>query len=123
VPRRATRKSLVAYGGAFFIFAILTFVKNFSFSSKVWLYPSETAAWHFASVPKEESEQIKKMFGANARGFGSLRVEATIGKTKWRTSIFPDKRSGTYLLPLKKKVRNAEGVYEGDSVKIILKIV
>lgn len=80
-------------------------------------------AWHFLHVPKKESEEIKKNFGKNKRGFGSIRVEATLGKEKWQTSIFPDKKSGTYILPLKIEVRRREGIRAKDTVSFSLKIV
>ncbi len=57
------------------------------------------------------------------RGFGSVRVEATIGKTSWKTSIFPDSRSGTYLLPLKASVRRAEDLVDGDEITFALSVV
>lgn len=88
---------------------------TYKIKSKVWLYPG-MSGWHFLTVPKKESEAIKKVHGKNARGWGSLPVTATIGKTSWRTSIVPDSKSGTYLLPLKAAVRRTEGIDAGDSV-------
>jgi hypothetical protein len=95
---------------------------KFSFKAELWRWPGGTAAWHFVHVPKELSEKIKKKFGANARGWGSLPVSVTLGKSKWKTSIFPDKKSGTYLLPVKAGVRKAEGVYDKDMIKVTLQI-
>ena len=95
---------------------------NFKFSAKVWIYPGMKGAWHFLSVPKKESAQIKKIFGALAGGWGSLPVDATIGKTNWKTSIFPDKKSATYILPLKSEVRKKEKIAEGDTAPCIIKI-
>lgn len=91
--------------------------------SKVWLYPGTTAAWHFVTVPKKESEKITKEFGAMKRGWGSLPVSVQLGETNWNTSIFPDKRFGTYLLPLKAKVREAENVFAGDIISFSLIIL
>lgn len=90
--------------------------------SKVWLYPG-MAGWHFLTVPKKHSDEIKKKFGANARGWGSLPVTVTIGKTSWRTSIFPDKKAGAYLLPLKAEVRRKEKLADEDEVSYTLVIV
>ena len=95
---------------------------NFTFKTKIWLYPGAQAAWHFVSLPKELAAEIKSGFGKSARGWGSLRVEVTIGKTTWKTSIFPDKKSGTYLLPLKADMRKREGVKAGDEVSVHIKI-
>lgn len=95
--------------------------RSFKIKAKVWLY-SGVNPWHFASVPKKASEEIKKNFGKFAKGWGSLPVLVTIGKTTWNTSIFPDKRSGTYLFPLKVDVRKKEDIWEGDIVSISFKI-
>lgn len=89
----------------------------YSFHTKIWVYPGP-AAWHFASVPKTISAKIQKKFGMKTRGWGSLPVEVSLGKSKWETSIFPDKRSGTFLLPLKAAIRKAEELYEEDKIKI-----
>ena len=88
---------------------------HFKIKSKVWLYPG-MAGWHFTTLPKKQSETIKKTFGAMKRGWGSLPVAVTIGKTTWRTSIFPDKNSGAYLLPLKADVWKKEKIHASDMV-------
>lgn len=89
--------------------------------SKVWLYPG-AAAWHFVSIPKKQSDDIKKRFATVKRGWGSLRVVVTLGKTSWKTSIFPDKRSGEFLLPLKADVRKKEGIQYDDTVSFLLNV-
>jgi hypothetical protein len=50
-------------------------------------------------------------------------VEATIGKSKWKTSIFPDSREGSYLLPVKADVRKREELLEGDMVPLKLRLL
>ena len=97
-------------------------MKSYSFTSKLWLYPGAQAAWHFITVPKKESALIKEKHGKNARGWGSLPVSVSIGKTTWQTSIFPDRKSGTYLLPVKADVRRKEGIEEGDTVGVSLAV-
>ena len=93
----------------------------YKIKSEVWLYPG-MAGWHFLSVPKKDSEDIKKRFGKKQRGWGSLPVVVTLGKTSWKTSIFPDKKSGFYLLPLKADVRKKEGIFSGDKVSFSIEI-
>lgn len=90
--------------------------------AKVWLYPGP-AAWHFISLPKKESVILKKIFGPAARGFGSLPVLVSIGKTSWRTSIFPDNKRGCYLLPLKAQVRKQEKIAVGDAINLLVEIM
>lgn len=91
----------------------------YTVKAKVWLYPGH-AAWHFVSVDKKQSALIKETYGKSARGFGSVPVEVTIGDTTWHTSIFPSKRDEAYLLPLKREVRQKEGVDAGDTVSFLL---
>ena len=93
---------------------------NHTFIAKVWLYSGSAAVWHFVSVPKVLSLTLKKKHGMNAKGWGSLPVEVTIGKTVWKTSVFPDSKSGMYLLPLKVAVCRKEGLFSDDSVKVSL---
>jgi len=96
--------------------------KSYSIKGKIWLYPGESAAWHFVSVPKDTSADIKERYGKYAKGFRSIPVTVTLGKTVWDTSLFPDSRSGMYILPLKAKVRRDEGVFEGDDISFAIQI-
>jgi hypothetical protein len=49
-----------------------------------------------------------------------VRVHVRIGETVWATSVFPEKVSGSYLLPVKKAVRDREGIDDGDTVTVRL---
>jgi hypothetical protein len=91
----------------------------FSVKAEVWIYPG-MAGWHFVTLPKKQGSEIKERFGKAARGWGSLPVKVTVGKTSWKTSIFPDKRSGSYLLPLKAEVRKKERIKAGDILSFTL---
>ena len=90
---------------------------RFSFTAEVWEHEGP-AAWHFVSLPEAVADEIEATYGHQARGFGSLRVEVTIGKTRWSTSIFPDRKRGTYVLPVKREVRVAEGLVAGAPAKV-----
>jgi hypothetical protein len=90
--------------------------------SKVIVYTGN-GGWRFLAIPEKQGKEIKKLFGKFAVGYGSIRVEATIGKTVWKTSIFPDKKSGSYLLPLKAEVRKTENIADGDTVQFVIKVV
>ncbi|XKT74208.1 MAG: DUF1905 domain-containing protein [Patescibacteria group bacterium UBA2163] len=92
-------------------------------TAQVWIYPGKQAQWYFITIPKKESSEIKKSYGHVARGWRSLPVCVTIGQTEWRTSVFPDSHSGSYLLPLKAAVRRAEAIESGDSVRCSLSIL
>lgn len=97
--------------------------KQYVVKGTVWLYPGESANWHFFTIPKKESSEIKETYKGLTRGWGSIPVEVTIGKTTWKTSIFPDSKSGTFILPIKAMVRKREEVYEGDPCTISLKVL
>lgn len=94
----------------------------YKMKSEVWLYPG-MAGWHILGVPKKQSAEIKGRYGARAKGWGSLPVEVTIRKIIWTTSIFPDKKSGTYLLPLKALVRKKENIFARDIVSFSIEIL
>jgi hypothetical protein len=82
------------------------------------------AGWHFVSVDAGTAAKIKKSREGKPRiGWGSIPVTATIGKTTWKSSIFPDKKSGTFLLPLKVEIRKKEGIGAGDKVMLELVIL
>lgn len=88
---------------------------------KVWLYDGP-AAWHFVTLTKKDSKEIIELFGDMKRGWGSLPVTVTVGETTWETSIFPDKKTESFLLPLKAAVRKKEGIKEGELVEFSIKI-
>lgn len=96
---------------------------SYHITARIWIYPGKQAQWHFITVPKKEGALIKKHYGHVARGWGSLPVRVMIGKTEWRTSIFPDSVSGSYLLPLKAAVRKSEALESGDTVRCSLTVV
>lgn len=103
------------------LFLTLNDFMRISFKAKVWLYDGP-AAWHFITLPKDIAAEINHSHGHLKRGWGSLPVAVTIGDSRWETSIFPDKKSGSYILPLKKAVRMAEGLRDGDYAEVGLEL-
>lgn len=95
---------------------------DFSFNAPLWLW-KPGASWHFITVPEEPSAAIRSFAPEAKRGFGSVRVKVRIGETSWRTSVFPDKKSGQYLLPVKKSVRTAEGLSVDQMASVYLEIL
>lgn len=95
-----------------------------TFTSLVWIWKGSDAAgrWYFVTVPDEQSAEIKAHAFGSPRGFGSVKVEATISAVTWRTSVFP-LNSGGYLLPVKKEVRTKADLAAGDEVTVELKLL
>ena len=92
-------------------------------TSLLWIWKGESAGrWYFITVPDEESGEIRAQAFCSPRGFGSVRVEATIGDVTWRTSVFP-LNSGGYLLPVKAAVRRDTEIASGDEVTVTLKLL
>lgn len=94
---------------------------KYEFSSKLWQWDGPSA-WHFVSLPKDISSEIKENFGQGGPGWGSIPVTVAINNFSWKTSIFPDKKSGAYLLPFKAEARKKADLSVGDVVKIKLAI-
>ena len=89
--------------------------------AEVWLYPGK-AAWHFANLSAKQSSHIRKLFGAEAAAWGSLPVTVRIGETEWKTSIFPSKKSASYLFAIKAEVRKKEHIRVGDTITAVVQI-
>ena len=97
----------------------------FEISGILWVWtpnPPAKASWYFLTIDPQTAAEIRYEALGRTRGFGSIRVSATIGETIWQTSIFPHKESGGFILPVKADVRRAEGIGEGHSVKVRLEI-
>lgn len=90
------------------------------FESAVTRWEKRVDDWFFATMPEEISVELREL-PAPPRGFGSLRVQARIGASIWTTSIFFD--GGAFVLPLKKAVRQAQGISEGDVVLVDLDVL
>lgn len=93
------------------------------FESDVFRWDArDDSSWFFTAVPPELSEEIREI-PRPPRGFGSVRVRARIGGSEWATSIFTDSKSGSYVLPLKKAVRDAEHLVDGGPVTVRLQVL
>ena len=94
---------------------------EYMFEGDIWKY-SGKAAWYFITVPEEISGSIKAFSLEAKRGFGSVRIKATIGQTRWATSVFPDKQTDCYFLPIKADIRKREKLKDGDNVSVKLEL-
>jgi hypothetical protein len=92
------------------------------FRAELWEHsPGDPGSWHFLTLPAELAEDITLEAGLR-EGFGSIRVEVSIGSTTWRTSLFPDAATGSFVLPVKKQVRQAEGLGAGAACRVTLEV-
>jgi len=93
------------------------------FEGDVFQWDARTdSSWYFTALPVELAEMVREV-PRPYRGFGSMRVRARVGDSEWTTSIFPDSGTGSYVLPLKKAVREAERLVDGGSVTVRLEVL
>ena len=92
---------------------------DIKFKGKVW-YWRGPAPWFFITVPEEQSRDLKAVLKLVTSGWGMIPVDARIGKTAWKTSMFP--KDGRYIVPSKTSVRQAENIDEGDTVSIQIEV-
>jgi hypothetical protein len=95
--------------------------QSYSFAAPLWVHPGE-GGWHFLTVPPIISADIAERTTAVRVSFGSVRVGVVVGGSAWPTSLFPDAKTRTYLLPVKKSIRVAEQLHAGDMVNVELEI-
>lgn len=95
---------------------------RYRFTAPLWVWDApDDSTWHFVTLPEDEADEIAAITEGIRRGFGSVRVEVTVGSTTWRTSIFPS--NGTFVLPVKKAVRTKVGAEAGDALDVALRLL
>lgn len=94
-----------------------------AFGAELWIWDARRSdSWTFVSLPADAAEEIGDLTGKR-RGFGSVRVRVTLGGSTWTTSIFLDSARGTYVLPIKRAVREAEGLEAGDVATVAVELI
>jgi hypothetical protein len=92
---------------------------NIEFSGKIWFWRGP-APWYFVTVPESQSRDLHAISSFVTYGWGVIPVTVRIGKTVWKTSLFP--KDGLYLVPIKASVRKAEDLDIDDEVAIQLHV-
>lgn len=97
-----------------------------TFTAELWRWTAregstDAGAWCFVTLPLDLADEVRERAG-EPRGFGSVRVRARVGTSTWDTSVFPDATTGSFVLPVKKAVRTAVGVTEGDLLTVTLSV-
>lgn len=99
---------------------------SFTITSEVWLWKPTSlpsgAGWHFLTIDGQTAAEIRFAALGRTGGFGSIKVEARIGGTSWKTSIFPQRDSGGFILPIKADVRKREALGAGDVATVEIRV-
>ena len=74
------------------------------------------APFWFLPISDDDSAMIDELKPMLTYGWGCIPVTCRLGRTEFTTSIMP--RNGVYLIPLKDKVRKAEGVTPDANVTV-----
>lgn len=96
--------------------------KNYSFKARLWKYDGP-AGWVFVTLPKALAKKIRVTHGVSEEGWGRLKVDAQIGKSRWATAIWFDTKAQSYLLPLKLDVRKKEKLVIGEVTAVELALL
>ncbi|PWJ25113.1 uncharacterized protein DUF1905 [Branchiibius hedensis] len=75
------------------------------------------APYLFVPVSDQAAEEVAQ-WARFSYGWGCIPVTATIGHTRWPTSLMP--KDGQYLVPVRVAVQRTEGVGLGDTVRVRL---
>jgi hypothetical protein len=92
---------------------------NIEFNGKIWFWRGP-APWYFVTVPAKQSHDLQVISGIVTYGWGMIPVYVQLGKSEWKTSLFP--KDGRYIVPIKASVRKAENLDEGDKVSVRLRV-
>lgn len=92
---------------------------EYSFKGKIWKH-KESGGWHFVTLPKRLSKEIRETHYVSEEGWGRLKVKASFSQSGWETSIWYDSKIGSYIIPIKSVIRKKESLAEGDRVEIHL---
>lgn len=92
-------------------------------------WQGDRGTYHLLVLTGEVAEQIamharlhRLEFGMR-RGFGSVKVMARIGGTRWNSSVFPQQKQSEWVLLVSKKVMRAEDLSAGDLLMIELELL
>jgi len=92
---------------------------EFRFRGEIW-YWRGPSPFHFVTVTADESAVIAELAPGVSYGWGMIPVLVRIGHSETTTSLWP--KDGGYIVPLKKSLRESEGLELGDTVAVTLRI-
>lgn len=92
---------------------------DIDFDGEIWFWKGP-APWYFVTVPEQQCRALKAISGVVTYGWGMIPVSVRVGKTEWKTSLWP--KDDAYIVPIKASVRKVERLEEGDTVMISLRV-
>lgn len=99
------------------------------FTGPLWQWRGKTDdgtpksnAWHFLTIDGAVADALRAAAPGRSAAWGSVPVQVSIGTVQWRTSVFPSKEAGGYLLPVKAGIRKAQRIAAGDAITVVLSL-
>lgn len=93
---------------------------KFEFEAELWEYQGENP-WVFVTIPEVMADEIRET-GAPNSPFGSIRVSVGVGNSRWQTSLFPDRASGSFVLPIKAEIRRDQDLSVGETLDVTIEL-
>jgi predicted nucleic acid-binding protein len=91
-----------------------------------WEFEAEVFQWRgpapyfFVAAPPHVDDFLHAHLGELTYGWGGIPAQVGVGATEVTTSLMP--KDGAYLVPLKVALRRAEGIDDGDHVRVRLHV-
>jgi len=92
---------------------------NIEFDGDIW-YWRGPSPFYFITVPPDQADALKTIAAVVTYGWGMIPVQAGIGRSTWKTSLFP--KDGSYIVPIKAAIRQREKLKDGDRVTVRLEV-
>ncbi len=90
------------------------------FSAPLEAQPHGRATYLVVRLPEDETDLLDDLPVPRV-GFRGIRVEATVGATTWKTTVFPDKEG--FLLLVARKTAAAEALVVGEPTEVTLAVL
>jgi hypothetical protein len=94
---------------------------RYQFEALMWRVNAQ-GGWHFVSLPKDISDEIREALKWQEQGWGRMKATAIIGDLRWETAIWFDTKRGTYILPIKSIIRTKTGIRLNEATAIQIEI-
>lgn len=95
--------------------------KKFVIKQKIWRWNSlsdSSGGWYFVTLDRKLSAEIRSVYTR-----GHVPVVVKVLHSTWNASLLWHGKEGVYILCITKKVRQEEGLFAGDEIKVSVKIV
>lgn len=94
----------------------------FEFDGTLERYPGANA-YFVCYLPRELASEIDQVTDGLRGGFGSVRVSVSLGASTWATSLFKDAPRASYLLLVKKAIRERYALIAGSTMRLRIELV